>query len=117
MGYRRIVIALWVFVGLLWLGMVNPIWAQDATSTTHVWEVFLRRNTTGGADTLTFVDVISGDSTPLTISGERYTLVGNAVMYYDRVANRVMLVYPDGKSSEHPFIQPGSETRRVDWQL
>src|SRR5690242_7461607 len=106
MGYRRSVIVWCVLAGLLVCVIVKPTWAQDATSTTHVWEVFLRRNTTSGADTLTFVDVISGDSTPLTVSGERYTLVGNAVMYYDRVANRVMMVYPDGKSGEHPFIQP-----------
>ena len=117
MRLRRSVTASWVWLGLLFLVMVGSLSAQDATSTTHVWEVFLRRDVASGADSLTFVDVITGDETPVSISGERYTLVGNSVMYYDRVANRVMLVYPDGKTSEHPFIQPGTETRRVDWQL
>ncbi len=117
MSLRRSVMASCVFVGLLFLLMVGSLSAQDATSTTHVWEVFLRRDAAGGADQLTFVDVITGDETPVGISGERYTLVGNAVMYDDRVANRVMLVYPDGQTSDHPFIQPGTQTRRVDWQL
>ena len=117
MGFRRSVTVSKIFLGLLFLVMVGPLFAQDAISTTHVWQVFLRRNAAGGADTLTFVDIITGDTTPITLGGERYTLVGNSVMYYDRVANRVMLVYPDGQTSEHPFIQPGTETRRVDWQL
>ncbi len=118
MSLRRSVMASCVFVGLLFLLMVGSLSAQDATSTTHVWEVFLRRDAAvRRADTLTFVDVITGDETPVAITGERYTLVGNAVMYDDRVANRVMLVYPDGTTTEHPFIQPGTETRRVDWQL
>jgi hypothetical protein len=117
MGLHRSVIASWMFAGLFLMVMVAPLSAQDATSTTHIWEVFLRRNVASGTDQLTFVDVITGDQTPVTISGERYTLVGNMVMYFDRVANRVILVTPDGQTHEHPFIQPGTETRRVDWRL
>lgn len=117
MGQRRFLIAAYLLVGMLFLSGGLPLSAQDATSTTHVWEVFLRRGVSGAPDSLTFVDVITGDQTPVLITGERYTLVGNAVMYYDRAANRVMLAFPDGQTSEHPFIQPGTETRRVDWQL
>lgn len=106
MSLRRSVMASCVVVGLLFLLLVGSLSAQDATSTTHVWEVFLRRDAAGGADQLTFVDVITGDETPVGISGERYTLVGNAVMYDDRVAHRVMLVYPDGQTSEHPSFNP-----------
>ncbi len=117
MWHRRFISMAGVLVTMLLILWVIPLAAQDATSTTHIWEVFLRRGTSGAPDNLTFVDVITGDQTPVAITGERYTLVGNAVMYNDRVANRVMLVYPDGKTTEHPFIQPGTETRRVDWQL
>ncbi len=117
MSLRRFVTISCLWGSVLFLLMIGSLSAQDATATTHVWEVFLRRDAVTGADNLTFVDVITGDETPVTISGERYTLVGNGVMYYDRVANRVMLVYPDGQTGEHPFIQPGTETRRVDWQL
>jgi len=117
MWHRRSIIMSAVFITMLFALSFTLLSAQDATSTTHVWEVFLRRGAAGGADKLSFVDVITGDETPVSVTGERYTLVGNAVMYNDRVANRVMLVYPDGKTSEHPFIQPGTETRRVDWQL
>jgi hypothetical protein len=117
MLHRRFAIITFLFTALFLIGLLQPLAAQDATSTTHVWEVFLQRGVSGEADTLTFVDVITGDQTPVSITGERYTLVGNAVMYFDRAANRVMLALPDGKVSEHPFIQPGTETRRVDWQL
>jgi len=117
MRYRCFVILVYLLVGLPFLSHPNSVMAQDAIATTHVWEVFLRRGAAGAADSLTFVDVITGDETPVNLTGERYTIVGNGVMYYDRVAQRVMMVYPDGKTTEHPFIQPGSETRRVDWQL
>ncbi|MBI1278627.1 MAG: hypothetical protein GC179_10920 [Anaerolineaceae bacterium] len=117
MGHRRSFIMASVLITMLFLLWGVPLVAQDASSTAHVWEVFLRRGVAGAPDNLTFVDVITGDQTPIPITGERYTLVGNAVMYIDRVANRVMMVYPDGKIGEHPFIQPGTETRRVDWQL
>ena len=117
MSLRRSVMVSWVIAGLLLLVLDKSLLAQDVPSATHVWQVFLRRDAASGADTLTFVDVITGTETPVTISGERYTLVANAVMYDDRVARRVMLVYPDGKRSEHPFIQPGTATRRIDWQL
>ncbi|MCC6892856.1 MAG: hypothetical protein IT321_08550 [Anaerolineae bacterium] len=96
-----------------------PLAAQDATTTNaHVWEVFLQRALgDGGADRLSFVDVVTGDVTETDVTGERYTLAGNTVLYYDRFANRVMLAYPDGDVREHPFIQPTTSSRRVDWQL
>lgn len=112
----------WLFsltVVLLALISVLPLSAQDAASTNaHVWEVFLQRGVgEDGTDRLSFVDMVTGDVTPTEVLGERYTLAGNAVLYLDRSVNRVMLAYPDGEVREHPFIQPGSSTRRVDWQL
>ncbi len=118
MRHRSPVVALIFFVGLAFGLRPIALSAQDATTTTHVWDVFLQRSTLGnGIDRLSFVDRVTGDATPVVVSGERYTLVGNAVLFYDRVANRVMLAYPDGQVGEHPFIQPVAGTRRVDWQL
>lgn len=117
MPKRSVLVELCFLIVLLVSAFGLPLTAQDATNTTHVWEVFLRRGASGSADTLTFVDVITGDETPVTITGERYTLVSGAVLYYDRITNRVMLAYPNGETGEHPFIQPGTETRRIDWQL
>lgn len=90
--------------------------AQDFTGSRHTWQVFLQRDIDSvGTDTLTFVDVLTGELIPLEINGERYTPVGDAVLYYDTFAARVMLAEPDGSVREHPFIQPTVSTRRIDW--
>lgn len=80
--------------------------------------MFLQRDIeASGADRLTFVDLVTGEETPLVVNGERYTLVGNAVLYFERSINRMMLAEPDGSTLEHPFIQPNASTRRIDWLL
>ncbi len=38
-------------------------------------------------------------------------------MFYDPVANRVMLATPDGRVRNHPFIQPLVDSRRIDWLI
>jgi hypothetical protein len=51
------------------------------------------------------------------VSGERYTLAGGSVLYFDPAVFRVRTVTPDGTIEFHPFIQPGANTRRVDWLI
>lgn len=92
--------------------------AQPFDNTPRLWQVFLQRDSeSSGADRLSFVDLVSGDETTALVNGERYTLAGQAVLYYERDNNRVMLAEPDGSTREHPFIQPGAATRRLDWLL
>lgn len=79
-------------------------------------QVFVER-AGGGTDRLSFVNVLTGETTTAEVSGERYTLFGRAVMFYDPAANRVLLVTPDGRVRNHPFIQPLSDTRRIDWMI
>lgn len=84
----------------------------------HPWQVFIDRDIDAtGADRLTFIDTVSGETVSVTASGERYTPAGGAVLYYDPAAERVMLAEIDGTLRTHPFIQPNLETRRVDWAI
>lgn len=96
---------------LLWL-----LPATRAEGSKHDWQVFLQRDT-NGANELIFVNVLTGDKAQVSASGQRYTLVGQSVMYYDPATRRVMEVFPGGKPQPHPFIQPGPNTRRVDWRV
>jgi hypothetical protein len=111
---RRAVI-IGIVIGVL--GAALPtLTAQDFAESRHTWQVFLQRDIDSvGTDTLTFVDMLTGETIPLEINGERYTPVGNAVLYYDTFAARMMLAEPDGTVREHPFIQPSTSTRRLDW--
>lgn len=82
------------------------------------YQVFLERAVgDNGEDRLTFIHVLTGDETPLDVTGQRYTPFGEGILYFDPAANRVMLAAPDGTTRPHPFIQPGPNTRRVDWLL
>lgn len=90
-----------------------PLHAQDVP---RIWQVFLQSNLDGGtADRLTFLDSITGEEVQLTVNGDRYTPGGEAVLYYDAGAGRVMQARPDGTVQAHPFIQPNPLTRRLDW--
>lgn len=91
----------------------NPASAQENLA---FWQVFLQRDVTeAGGDRLTFINPFDGEDTSVEVSGERYTPAGDSVLYFDPTANRVMVAQPDGTADEHPFIQPGADTRRVDW--
>lgn len=84
----------------------------------HPLQVFLQRDIDrAGTDRIQFVDTLTGESTPVEVNGSRYTLTGRSVMFYDSVAGRVMLAQPDGSVTEHPFIQPDAQTRRIDWLI
>lgn len=108
--------------GLLLLAallLAGPAAAQpDTDFSGHPLQVFLERDIDrAGTDRLLFVDTLTGESTPVEVNGERYTLARRAVLYYDAAARRVMLARPDGSTAEHPFMQPGPQTRRLDWLL
>jgi hypothetical protein len=97
--------------------LAQPTHAQVG-SDGHPLQVFIQRNIdSAGADRLHFVDSLTGESTPLEVNGTRYTLVQRSVMFFDAIANQVMLASPNGDITPHPFIEPNEQTRRIDWLL
>ncbi len=104
-------VSLWLLLGLAALPVTQ---AQDQRG----WEVFIQRNIDAiGTDRLIFIDLFTGEEVPLEVNGERYTLLDSTVMFLDLNQNRILLAQPDGTTLPHPFIQPGSDARRVDWTL
>ncbi|RMG72174.1 MAG: hypothetical protein D6711_13560 [Chloroflexi bacterium] len=81
----------------------------NATQAETTWMVFYTD------DSLTFIHTTDGENVTVPVSGERFTIIQDGVMYFDTQRGRVMIIYPDGRQVEHPFIQPTPESRRVDW--
>lgn len=100
------------------LGLLIGVGNVAAAQTAPVFEVFLQRDVDEiGTDRLIFIDLLTGDETPVEIVGERYAPLSEAIMYYEPATNRVMLAEPDGTTRPHPFIQPSASTRRIDWLI
>jgi hypothetical protein len=99
-----------IFLFLLLWSCAGQTRAQSVFSPT---DVFLQR--TSGVDTLIFVNHVTGEETRVEVDGERYTLLDQAVMYFDRQTRRVMLAEPDGSTRQHRFIQMEADSRRIDW--
>lgn len=109
--------------GLLWLiaclFLPAPAWAQDAAlpETEHAsWDVFLRGSEDETALELVFINLLTGEVRQAGVMGERFTLLEDAVIYFDLAADQVMLALPDASIQPHPFIRK-SAAARVDWVL
>jgi hypothetical protein len=90
-------------------------YAQDVPN--HTWEVYVEQDITAdGADRLIFMDVLTGDVTSAQVYGERYTPLGDKILFFDSINRSVMTVNTIGTVTPHPFIQLGA-ARRVDWVL
>ncbi len=105
---NNLLICLLVFTLTLVI-FTRPVTAQEH----HLWEVYIIRS--GGDDAqLLFLDLLSGDVTTVQVTGERFTPLGQRVLYYDTASRTMMTAAPDGSVQPHPFIQLGA-ARRVDW--
>ncbi len=69
----------------------------------------------GVTDTLTLNNLLTGEPAQLAVSGAQYSMVGRDIVFLDEDSNRVQAVSSDGELNEHPFIQPSSAARRIDW--
>ncbi len=81
-------------------------------------EVFYTRSSdtlASGLTRLLFVDAVTGDVRTADVSGEGFTVVGRYVMYRDPGTGVIYRTWEDGRTEQHPFIQPAPETRRIDW--
>ncbi|MBC8171165.1 MAG: hypothetical protein H7X77_05820 [Anaerolineae bacterium] len=89
--------------------------AQDDTQR-HPYYVFIQPDPNGtAAKQLLFVDALTGEQTTLTTPGERFTIYGRSVLFYDPERKQVMLATPDGELRAHPFMQPNPGALRIDW--
>lgn len=83
----------------------------------RTWEVFLERGSTGGSDRIIFIDVLTGFQVRADVSGERYTLLEDGVLYFDPGQQRVMYVDSSGVPRPHEFIVLQVNARRIDWAV
>lgn len=94
---------------------------QDATGLGlqgHSWDVFIQPDPASpGATHVIFVDLLTGHATSVNTVGERFTLLDDAVLYFDVEDEQVKLVKPDGVIREHPFITKASADYRIDWTV
>lgn len=100
---------------LLLISVFSQAVAQTETQF-HPYYVFIQPDPNGtAAKQLLFVDTLTGEETALTTPGERFTLYGLAILFYDPERRQVMLATPDGELRAHPFVQPSPGALRIDW--
>ena len=106
----------WLVIGVM-VGLIGfaPSSAQEAPMP---YLVYVEHDQDEfGLDHLLFVHIESGQTTQLDLYGERYTLLGREILYFDRQINQVMLASPDGTTRPHPFIQLPTDAYRIDWTV
>lgn len=106
----------WLWLVLILFAGIS-IQAQTVTVPVQVFRTVSDSGNTAGQDTLTFISPIAGTVGEVDVYGERYTPMQGELLFFDRLNNRMMLAAPDGSLRPHPFIQPGANTRRVDWVI
>jgi len=106
---------------ILILLLTIPSYSQDLAQPElqqHSWDVFIKRNAENPSQTdVIFIDLLSGDQSALSASGERFTLTKGGVIFFDTIERQVKLTKVDGIIRDHPFINANSETQRVDWAV
>lgn len=102
---------------LMLVGMTDA--QEDALSqATQAWEIYLERDVLpDSTDSLQFLNVLTGETNSLQIDGERYTLLPDSILFFDRNRNRVRQAFADGSTRNHDFIQIEGGARRVDWVI
>ena len=109
------VLILWLMVCLL---LTAPLSAQDTAlpaTDQASWDVFLRYSEEDAATELVFINILNGEMNSVSVLGERFTLLGKAVIYYDLDEEQVKQAGPDASIQDHPFISKFADTERVDW--
>ncbi|MCY4062549.1 MAG: hypothetical protein OXG53_09305 [Chloroflexi bacterium] len=109
---------------LIVLFALLPAWAalgQDSAQPElplHSWDVFTRQNAENATHTdVIFIDLLSGDQSTISATGERFALANTGVIFFDTVERQVKLGKADGVIRDHPFINLTDEASRVDWAV
>lgn len=69
---------------------------------------------------LIFVDLLNGEMNSVIVRGERFTVAGDAVLYFDPTRGQVMRAAPDGQIAPHAFMQiegVALGSARIDWAV
>lgn len=93
-------------------GLVLGLLALRANAAADPQQVFLV-----AGNQLTFVDLATGTSQAIPVTGERFTATRSAILFFDRASGQVMVAQADGSISPHPFMQPGAGVSRIDWDI
>lgn len=112
---RRVVLVLVVVL----FGVLQSVMAQGDVANNHPYYVFIETQIGEPSDkdnvTIRFVDVITGEENTIDVVGERFTIAGHSLVYWDNRFQQVRVISPDGSIRNHPFIQPDGGAFRVDW--
>ena len=107
----------WLIFSIYCLVWIAPIYAQDniIPAANRTYEVYLQQNIAGEVDLLLFIDVLDATAETVRVTGERYTALGDSVLFYNPETRTMMMVNPDGSIRPHPFILMNDAARRIDW--
>ncbi|MBL8145298.1 MAG: hypothetical protein JNL34_02845 [Anaerolineae bacterium] len=95
---------------------LQPVQARPAPPPDAPVEAFVSEAAEAGqADTLMLHNLLTGEQSSESVSGNRYSIVGPQVVFFNESSGRVLAVGADGQTSEHPLIQPSAGARRIDW--
>ncbi len=90
--------------------------ADDVGLASNHWQVYLeRRVNNAGQDRLVFSNILSGEESEHIVTGERYTLLSDRMIYFDPVQRVMMEVVPQQAPTSFATIVLSSPFRRVDW--
>ncbi|MCY4073173.1 MAG: hypothetical protein OXG60_17920 [Chloroflexi bacterium] len=106
---------LWLIACML---VSAPLSAQDTAlpeAEQPGWDVFLRNDEDDAGAELVFINILTGEMNSVNIAGERFSLLGNAVIYYDLDEEQVKQAAPDTSIRDHPFVNKSADMERVDW--
>ena len=106
---------LWLIACML---VSTPLSAQDTAlpeAEQPGWDVFLRMDEDDAATELVFINILTGEMNSISTAGERFTLLGNGVIYYDLDEDQVKQAAPNTSIRDHPFVSKSADTERVDW--
>ena len=93
-----------------------PVQARPAPPPDAPVEAFVSEAPEAGqSDRLMLHNLLTGEQPTLPVTGNRYSIVGPQIVFFDESSGRVLAMGADGEVGEHPLIQPSAGARRIDW--
>ncbi len=103
---------------LLTLSLLCCTWvvaAQPVPPAQH-WDVFLQRDAQrADSATLSFINLLSGESNEVAAKGSHFSVSTIGVIYQDSEDKLVKLAQKDGTIRKHPFIDLAPADHSIDW--